>query len=332
MTAPLRIGVIGCADIARRKMLPAMAAVPGAEAVAVASRDPAKAAELAARFGCRPVHGYAELLGLDDVDAVYIPLPPALHSEWVAAALAAGKHVLVEKPLTTDLAVTRRLLGLARSRGLALMENVMFVHHSQHAAARRMIGAGAIGELRALHAAFAIPALPDGDIRFAPELGGGAVWDIATYPVRAALSFLGPGLTVVGAILDSGPGRLVDTSGAALLHAPGQVAVHLTFGLEHAYGSSCVLWGSTGRLTLRRAFTPPADHHPVLVLESRAGGAEEIQLEPDDQAANTVAAFVAAARAGRDPAEADTLRQAEILDEIRRTAVGSRPQPVAAGS
>lgn len=315
MTA-LRIGIMGCADIARRRMLPAMAAVPGAEAVAVASRDPGRAAELAAQTGARPVHGYARLLELDDIDAVYIPLPAALHATWVEAALRAGKHVLAEKPMSTEPKRTSELLDLARLSGLALMENIMFVHHRQQAAVRRLLADGAIGDPRSFHAAFAIPELPAGDIRYARDLGGGALWDVGIYPVRAALHFFGTGLSVAGAVLAEGPGREVNTMGAVLLRGPGGIGAHLTFGLENAYQSSYTLCGSTGRITVSRAFTPPADHVPVLTLEDR-GGAREIRLEPDDQVANTVRAFVSAARAGQSPAVDVTLRQAEILDEIR---------------
>lgn len=316
---PVRIGIMGCADIARRRMLPAMAAVPGAEAVAVASRDPDTAADLAARVGCRPVHGYARLLELDEIEAVYIPLPAALHATWVEAALRAGKHVLAEKPVTAEPERSRALLDLARRYDLALMENIMFVHHRQHAAVRRLLDEGAIGELRSFHAAFAIPALPDSDIRYARELGGGALGDVGIYPVRAALHFLGTALSVAGAVLADGPGREVDTLGAALLRGPGGCSAHLTFGLDHAYQSSYVLWGSTGRITVSRAFTPPADYAPVLSLESETG-ARQILLEPDDQVANTVRAFISAVRAGRSPAADVTLRQAEILHEIRRLA------------
>lgn len=187
----LRIGVIGCAAIARRRMLPAMRAHPGIEIAAVASRDAAKAADTAEQFGCRPVTGYEKLLALDEVQAVYVPLPAALHEQWIEAALAAGKHVLAEKPLTTDPVRTRRLMDLARARGLTLMENVMFVHHSRHAAVKRLVGEGAIGELRAFQASFTIPALPGDDIRYRPELGGGSLYDVGVYPVRAAVHFLG---------------------------------------------------------------------------------------------------------------------------------------------
>ncbi|UQX03432.1 Gfo/Idh/MocA family oxidoreductase [Streptomyces sp. RerS4] len=322
MTAPpLRIGVMGAASIARRRVMPAMALDDGARITAVASRDPRKAAELAEAYGCRPVTGYAGLLELDDVDALYIPLPLALHAPWVEAALRAGKHVLAEKPLSADPATTRRLLDLAESRGVVLMENVMFVHHSQHAYAQRLVADGAIGELRSLHATFAIPRLHDTDIRLAPELGGGALWDVGLYPIRAALHFLGANLRVAGAVLTRGEGRRVDTSGAVLLSDPQGVSAHLTFGMEHSYTSQYEIRGSEGRIQVDHAFTPPADHAPALRLVTGAG-TRTPALPPDDQVARTLGVFLSAVRARALPAglaEA-SLRQAELLSAVHRAA------------
>ncbi|MEU4172688.1 Gfo/Idh/MocA family oxidoreductase [Streptomyces sp. NPDC026665] len=316
MSGPVRIGVLGCADIALRRMLPAFGASPDLELAAVASRDPARAGQAARRFGCRPVQGYAELLRADDVQAVYVPLPAALHAPWVEAALDAGKHVLAEKPLTTDPESTERLLDLAAKRGLALMENVMFVHHPRHEAVRRLVAEGRIGELRSLRAEFAIPPLAGDDIRYSAELGGGALADVGLYPLRAALHFLGHELDVVGARLVRRGGREVETAGAALLATPDGVTAHLTFGMEHAYASRYELWGSEGRITVDRAFTPPADLVPVIGLH-RGDGTQEIRLEPADQVAATVAAFVDAVHEGSAP-RADTLRQAVLLDDVRR--------------
>jgi len=315
----VRVGVVGCAAFARRRMLPAMAAHPDIELVAVASRDAAKAVEVAGEYGCRPVTGYRELIEDAAVDAVYVPLPAAMHAEWVEAALTAGKHVLAEKPVTTDAARTRELFALARSRDLTLMENVMFLQHAQHTEVRKMLADGVIGELRAFHAAFAIPGLPDSDIRYRPELGGGSLFDIGIYPIRAAVHFLGCDLRIRGAVLTRSPGREVDTSGAVLLSAPGGVSAQLTFGMEHAYRSMYQLWGSTGRITVERAFTPPADFAPDVRVES-ASGTETVSLAPDDQVANTLTAFVGAIRAGGAP-PGDCLAQADLLDAVRRLAV-----------
>ncbi|MFQ6194420.1 Gfo/Idh/MocA family protein [Streptomyces sp. NPDC000405] len=318
MTHPVRIGVLGCADIARRRMLPAFAAHPDTELVAVASRDRTRAASLAAEYRCRAFHGYAALLADEAVDAVYVPLPAALHEEWAEAALRAGKHVLAEKPLTLEPARTAALATLARERGLALMENVMFVHHSQHAAVGELVASGAIGEPRAFHAAFAVPRRPAGDIRLRPELGGGALWDTGVYPVRAAVRLLGPELRVVGATVRRGPGDAVDTAGAALALTPAGITVQLTFGLDHAYRNSYEIWGTEGTIVVDRAFTPPADHRPVLRLTGPAG-TETVPLAPDDQVAGTVGAFVAAVRVGA-PLDPDVLRQAQLIEDVRHLA------------
>lgn len=121
---------------------------------------------------------------------------------------------------------------------------------------------------------------------------------------------------MVGARLTRGTGRQVETAGAALLATPGGVTAHLTFGMEHSYLSRYELWGSDGRITVDRAFTPPADLVPVIGVH-RGAETQEIRLEPADQVAATVAAFVTAVGAGTAP-RADTLRQAVLLHDVRR--------------
>ncbi|MFJ3196999.1 Gfo/Idh/MocA family protein [Streptomyces griseoviridis] len=340
MTHPVRIGVLGCADIARRRLLPAMAASGETEVAAVASRDEEKAARTAMPYGCRVVADYAELVSLPDVEAVYVPLPVALHAEWVAAALRAGKHVLAEKPLTTDPDRARALFALARDRRLVLRENVMFVHHAQHAAVRRLVADGAIGEPRSFAAAFEVPRRPAGDIRLVPELGGGALWDVGVYPVRAALHFLGAGLRVAGAVLSPGPGGPgVDLAGGVLLTSPAGVHAHLDFGLDHGYRSAYELRGDEGRISVDHAFTPAADHRPVLRV-TRGTASRRVVLEPDDQVANSVREFaraVRAARPGGPPgpagrAEEAALLQAELLADVRRAAERAPAQASLSGT
>ncbi|MTE21449.1 gfo/Idh/MocA family oxidoreductase [Streptomyces sp. TRM43335] len=321
---PLRLAVLGCADFARRRMLPAFAACDDIALSAVASRDHARARSLADAYGCRALHGYTAALEDDDVDAVYIPLPAGLHAHWVREALLAGKHVLAEKPLATTRAETADLLDLARTRGLALVENVLFPHHSQHARARELVEAGTIGEPRFFQAAFTVPRRPDTDIRYRADLGGGALWDVGVYPVRAALFALGEDLRVAGAVAVRDTEWDVDTGGAALLHTPSGVSAQLAFGLDDAYRSVYTYAGSRGRLTVEPAFTPPADHIPSLRLE-RGGEITEVRLAAEDQVARAVAAFVAAVRGGVAP-DVAVLRQAALLEAIAtRAAVAARP-------
>nr|WTB28359.1 Gfo/Idh/MocA family oxidoreductase [Streptomyces sp. NBC_00830]WTB35723.1 Gfo/Idh/MocA family oxidoreductase [Streptomyces sp. NBC_00830] len=326
LPCPVRIGLLGCADIAWRRTVPALADTGRFDLVAVASRTGEKAARYAARFGGTPVTGYAALLERDDIDAVHIPLPPGLRAEWIERALAAGKHVLAEKPLTTSLADTARLVAAARAAGLVLWEDFAFVHHPQHAAVRRLVADGTIGELRAASLAFTVPPRPEGDIRLRADLGGGALLDAGVYPVRAALHLLGPELRVAGAALRHDPVHDVDLGGTALVVRPDGVSAALFFGLDDTYRNTYELYGTRGRLLLDRVFTPPPEHAPTVVIDG-ADGRREIRLEPADQFVEAFRAFATAvtesttgsvsAGAARDDL---LVRQAALVDAVRSSA------------
>jgi len=322
MSDPVRFGVLGCGSIARRKMLPAMRAHPSVEIAAVASRDPAKAVRFAAEFGGAPVTGYRELLARGDVDAVYVALPTGLHHEWARAGLAAGKHLFVEKLLTPSSAQTAELFAQAAERGLVLRENVMFLHHGQHPALRSLVADGALGEVRGFDGVFCVPPFPPGDVRYVPELGGGALLDLAVYPLRAALYHLDDALSVVGAVLyEDGE---VDVACSALLLSGGGVPVTIRVGCRHAYESRYALCGTDARLDLDRAFTPPPEHRPRAWLTG-PDGRRDIDLAPDDQFGNALGAVVAAVRSGATAridgvAERASIRTVELIEDIQRVA------------
>ncbi|GHH52467.1 Gfo/Idh/MocA family protein [Lentzea cavernae] len=317
----MRIGVLGCADIARRRMLPAFAASDAVEVTAVASRDLAKAQETAAPYGCAAVAGYEAVLERSDVDAVYVPLPVALHAEWVERALLAGKHVLAEKPLTADLATTVRLVELAAEKGLVLRENFMFPFHGQHAEALSSLD----GELIGLTAAFTVPPVPSGDIRHQRDLGGGALLDLGVYPLRTAQLFLGNDLEVVGARLRVDEKLGVDVAGAVLLAREDGVTAQLTFGMEHSYRSCYELVGSAGAISVDRAFAPPAGLAPPARLVDR-DGVRQVALGQDDQYRNAVELFAAAVRTPqvRHGDAADTIALASLVEGVRRAAALER--------
>jgi NDP-hexose-3-ketoreductase len=323
MTRPLRFGVLGGADIAWRRTLPAIEIVAGAEVTAVASRDADKAKRFASRFGCAPLVGYEGLLDREDVDAVYVPLPAVLHAPWVERALLAGKHVLVEKPLSASAVSTASLVGLARQGGLVLMENFMFLHHSQHRRVAELLASGAIGELRSFSADFTIPPKPDHDIRYQRDVGGGALLDFGVYPIRAALHYLGHnGLDVVGAVLRVDQQRDVVLAGDVLLSTSDGVGAQLRFGMQHSYRTSCEFVGSAGRILLDRPFTPPDAYRPVARIE-RQDHREERVLPADRQFVNAVRAFVNAVTDGdvQNSWNDHSVRQSALVDRVIEKAV-----------
>jgi predicted dehydrogenase len=316
---PLGFGVLGCGDVARRRMLPALTATPEATAAAVASRSEAKAVAVAARFAAAAVRGYQPLLERVDVEAVYVAVPAALHAEWIRRALLAGKHVLAEKPLTTCYRETAELVALARSLGLVLRENFTFLHHSRHEYVRALVADGGIGDPRAFQATFAVPARPAGDIRLSAGLGGGALLDVGGYPLRAAAFFLGAELEVIGAVLRPDVRHGVDAGGGVLARAPGGVTAQLTFGIDDQYVSEYRLTGSAGRISVDHAFTTPATLAPGVVLD-REGRTERRVRPAEDQWVAGIRAFARACRSGGGDGDEALLRQAALLDDAREAA------------
>lgn len=317
----LRVGVVGCADIAIRRILPALVELESTELVAVASRDPAKATAVAATFGCAGVGGYQNLIDDPGIDALYIPLPPSMHHEWVGRALRAAKHVLSEKPLAVNYQQTEDLVRLARAHDRVLAENYMFLHHSQHDTVRRMVTDGAIGRLQVFSSSFGIPPLHPDSFRYRPGLGSGSLLDVGVYPLRAAQLFLSADLEVRGASLRVGSTG-VDVAGSALLRTPDGVNVQLDWGFEHKYRSMYALWGTHGRITVPRAFSPPEHHRPVVRLDQQ-DVLTEFSLAPDHQVRNTLSAFVAAATsadAERPAFDQALLEQALLVEQVRAAA------------
>lgn len=322
MRSVVRMGVLGCASIALHRVMPAMKVAGNIELKAVASRDPAKARDVAQRFGCVAAEGYDDLLDRPDIDAIYIPLPTGLHAYWASRALTAGKHVLTEKPLACDHPTALALVNQATKAGLWLMENYMFLYHSQHRKVRDLVAEGRIGELRVFTARFGIPPRDAADVRYRPELGGGALLDVGVYPIRAASYFLGTELEVIGSVLRLHPTQGVDVAGHALLCTPSGITAELSFGFDHAYRSSYSLWGDHARLTLDRAFTPPPAWQPLVRIES-SDQSEELSLPAAHQFKIVTESFARSILQDADyapQAEAIT-RQAELVDQVRSRAV-----------
>ncbi len=188
MSKVIRWGILGTSNFARHHMAPAIHSAEGAELVAIATSDPAKAAPFQSFCpSLRVVAGYDALLADPGIDAVYVPLPNHLHVEWTAKALRAGKHVLCEKPIALRAAEIDDLIALRDQTGLMAAEAVMIVHHPQFERARHLVAEGAIGRVEHVDAAFSYDNRDDpGNIRNRPETGGGSIPDIGVYTLGAA--------------------------------------------------------------------------------------------------------------------------------------------------
>lgn len=180
-------GVLGAANFAREHMAPAIHAAHGAELYALATSSAEKAAGFTAFAPDLKIHSsYEALLADPAVEAVYIPLPNHLHVEWSLKALAAGKHVLTEKPIAMRADEIDAIIAARDASGLLAAEAYMIVHHPQWLRAKEWLEAGEIGTLRHVDAAFSFHLTDMDNIRNRPDAGGGSLRDIGVYTFGSA--------------------------------------------------------------------------------------------------------------------------------------------------
>ncbi len=177
-----RWGILGAADFARNHMGPAIHAAEGNALVALATSSADKAEPFVQIApGLEIFEDYEALLAWDGIDAVYIPLPNHLHVEWTLKALAAGKHVLCEKPIALQADQIDRIIAARDDTGLMAAEAFMITHHPQWHKVRDLLGEGAIGNLSHVDVAFSFNNPDMTNIRNRPETGGGGIPDIGVY-------------------------------------------------------------------------------------------------------------------------------------------------------
>ncbi|RKY72713.1 MAG: gfo/Idh/MocA family oxidoreductase [Candidatus Latescibacterota bacterium] len=188
----IRWGVLGCAYIARHVFLPALQKTEGSVLTAVASRDRARAEEMARAFGAERFYGsYEDLLDAGDVDAVYIPLPNHLHREYTVKAAQRGIHVLCEKPLAMNEAEATEMAAVCRERGVRLMTCFPWRLDPMHRRAQEIVRSGEIGPIRYMRAGLSFCWSSEDNIRLRPETGGGALMDLGIYSVDMFRWFIG---------------------------------------------------------------------------------------------------------------------------------------------
>jgi predicted dehydrogenase len=325
-----RFGVLGLSRFALRKMIPAMRAARGVELVAIASRDAGKATEAARELGLPRSYGsYQALLDDPEIDGIYNPLPNHLHVPWSERAAEAGKHVLCEKPIALEAAGARRLLAARDRTGRLICEAAMVRVHPRWLAARELLRAGRIGQLRAFVGTFGYTVADRDNVRFDAEMGGGVLLDTGFYPVTVSRFCFEQEPTGVMARSQIDPATGVDLLTSGVLQFPGGQAT-FTCGMELAPMQRALLLGTKGHLDLPIAWNPPGDRSSELIVEN--GGSledpspERIAFDAVDQYAVLLERFAQAATTGAPapiPLE-DTVNNLAALDALARSAKSGR--------
>ena len=333
---PLRIGVLGAAHIVPGALLVPAREDPEVEVVALASRDQARARLFADQHGIPRVLGsYDELLADPDVDAVYNPLPNGLHGRWTLAALAAGKHVLCEKPFTANAEEAEQVAAAARESGLVVMEAF---HYRYHALTERMLdllASGRLGRVRRIDTWFRVRLRDPGDIRWDLPLAGGATMDIGCYPVHLLRTLAGRVAggepTVLSATAqERSPG--VDRALRAELSLPGGATGSVSGAMlaRRPRTSGARVVGTAGTMGVTGFVAPQSGHRLVVRDRSgrRAGG---VARAPSSYAAQLRAFADAVLRGASFPTGVDdAVANMRVIDACYAAAGLPRREPTIA--
>ena len=325
----LRWGILGVARI-NRALIPPLQASDRHALVGIASRERARAEAAAREWGIPRAHGsYRELLADPEIDAVYIPLPNALHEEWTVEAVRAGKHVLCEKPLALEPAAIDRMAAAASAAGRIVTEAFMYRHHEQTLKVKRLVDSGKIGRVRLVRGCFTFDLTREGDVRLDPALGGGSLWDVGCYPVSYARVVLGEepveafGWQVLGA-------TGIDETFAGQLHFPSGACAQFDSGFKAPFRTEIEIVGSDGALHIGRPFKPGAREELVL---RRGDQSEAIAVDGQSLYAGEVEDLADAVLLGKTPrisladSRANCAALVALLESARTGRVVSLPPP-----
>jgi len=325
----VRYGLLSTAQIGLNAHLTASYDSKNSEIVSVSSRTAAKAEAAAKKHGIERWYGsYEEQLADPDIDAVINGLPNGMHCEWTIKAAEAGKHILCEKPMAVSPEECQRMIDAANANNVLLVEAFTHRWNPHMRMARKLIAEGAIGEIKTLDSAFCFTiAEPDGNVRFSPELGGGALWDAGAYSVYATRFVMSAEpVQVIGMSHDSGNWGIDTTFSGTMKFANGAIG-SITTNMEQPYRCYITIEGSKGRIEIPGMFD---DSGPIIIKRGDGRNGEQTEIISTPAPYRFVVQFdefsecILTGKKPEYPAE-DGLRNTAVLEAFYQSAESGRP-------
>jgi predicted dehydrogenase len=308
-------GILSTADI-NKKLLAGAAESDDVDVVAVGSRNLERAEAFAQTWDIPRAYGtYEELLADPDVEAIYIPLPNTMHSDWSIKAMEAGKHVLCEKPFSRHIGDVERAFDAADATGMHLSEAFMYRHHPQTARLAELVASGAIGELRVIRSVFSYSLYDADNIRLRPDVEGGSLMDVGCYCISGARLLGGEPESVVGTAHIGSSGT--DWVFAGMMRFPGDVVALFDCGTSLPNRDELEAIGTEGSLFLD---DPWHCGTPVIELR-RNDSVERIEIEAANPYRLELEDLNAAIRGERPPllGRDDAMGQVRTIDALFRS-------------
>jgi predicted dehydrogenase len=334
MSKKVQWGVLGVANIAVKKVIPAMQRGEWSEVTAIASRDLNKARQAAKELGIPKAYGsYEELLADRDIEAIYNPLPNHLHVPWSIKAAEAGKHVLCEKPISMTVEEAVSLLNVRDQTGVKIEEAFMVRTHPQWLGAVEQIRSGKIGRVRSVSGCFSYHNRDPKNIRNIRDFGGGGMMDIGCYLIFTSRFIFGEEPTKVFGVIEEDPELHTDVLSSGVLYFPSGHSV-FTCSTQVVPYQKVQIFGTEGRIEIEIPFNAPPDRPCRIYIDHGADpsgrSAEVIEYPTVDQYTIQGDLFSKSIREGKElpvPLEGSIRNMAAIEAVFRSAKSGKWEEP-----
>lgn len=263
----IRLGVLGCSNFLRKRIIDAVSKCKYGKIVSLASRDIEKAKKWSEEFNIESYDSYDSLLKRKDIDAIYISLPIGLHKEWAIKSAENGKHIICEKSLADNFNDVKEIIEICKNNNVKLTENIMIKNHPQHYKILEMINEGKIGKIFTLKSSFGHAPLEKNNIRYKKELNNGILNDVGCYPIFITKLLFNEEPMNVDCNLFIDKETKVDIKGTVKLEFTEGKTAFFEFGFDNFYQNKYEVWGSEGLIRVNKAYSIDENTKPDIDYE-----------------------------------------------------------------
>ncbi|RAS87153.1 Gfo/Idh/MocA family protein [Priestia endophytica] len=274
MTKHVRWGILSTAQIAQDELLPAFRDATNAKVVAIASTND-KVKHIASKFDIPKIYGsYDELLEDSGIDAVYIPLPNSLHSQWVKRAAEKGKHILCEKPAVLNTREAEEVIETCKKNNVMFMEAFMYQFHPQHQRVKKILISGEIGEVNIMKVSLSFYLENQNEnIRMRQELGGGSLYDVGCYCIHSIRNILNTEPNRIFASQQKDVKGQVDMSVVCFMELDNGMTAVFDAAMDRAQIDYYEIIGTKGSIRVPKAFIPQMYNGEAQIIVNTTDGA-----------------------------------------------------------
>jgi D-xylose 1-dehydrogenase (NADP+, D-xylono-1,5-lactone-forming) len=321
MKKKIKFGIIGCSTIAEKSMIPAIIKSSNSELNMIGSRSKKKSKKFSTKFSCESYGDYNEVLENDQIDAVYISLPPSLQEKWIMKAIKMNKHIICEKPSTLSIKSANTIIKECKKNQIRIIENFAFRFHPQQNKILELIKKKTIGKISSFYGNYSFNLnVSQNNFRLNRKLGGGVLNDVSCYLISASRLIFNENPNSVFCQLEYDNG--IDVSGNLIMKFAKKTAM-CSFSYKNYFQSFYNVSGTNGILQVERAFNI-RDHMEGIITISKNDKIKKTTINPYDQFQLLIEIFsdqIINSNKKKIDFEKELLEQSRVMDAVRKSSI-----------